>query len=419
MLLYWSITKKNYQYIFGNIIEWYDFSLYGYFALILSQQYFPFYPQSQAIIITFVTFAVGFFARPLGGALFGRLGDRYSHHYALKLSIQCIIWPTVLMGLLPNYDTWGISATIGLIVLRLLQGIAAGGQYGGCLTLLMEQNPGVRAQACSLAHISALLGYLCAIIISEIFFYLLPDSWQSNIAWRIPFILSLIFWWLQKKLLLEKATSSQSNVQFPLHHLFKYYRAPLLQSTLLSAAGGLFYYAIFVYSTTFVQQQGYSLNQSLLMNAAGLIISCLTLPYFAKLADHYGRKPILYASCWCIILLSPFLIYLLASTFWVLTTLALILLILCNTLFIAAVAVVYSELFPSEVRYSGCALSFNIGVILLGAITPALLSFFIPKTSLLFYGLYLSAGAILGLITTYFIKETKNTIDTKDNIIAL
>lgn len=199
MLLYWSITKKNYPYIFGNIIEWYDFSLYGYFALILSQQYFPFYPQNKAIILTFVTFAVGFFARPLGGALFGRLGDRYSHQYALKLSVQCIIWPTVLMGLLPNYAVWGIAATIGLIVLRLLQGVSAGGQYGGCLTLLMEQNPGVRAQACSLAHISALLGYLCAIIISEICFYVLPQSWQSTLAWRIPFIFSIIFWWLQKK----------------------------------------------------------------------------------------------------------------------------------------------------------------------------------------------------------------------------
>src|SRR5690554_6645930 len=132
----WTLKRVVTAGVIGNVLEWYDFAVYGFFAPILATQFFPTGNRTTSLLAAFGTFAVGFLMRPIGAALFGHIGDRYGRARALLLSIACMAIPTVLMGLLPTYATLGIAASISMIALRMCQGLAVGGEFTASIVFL-------------------------------------------------------------------------------------------------------------------------------------------------------------------------------------------------------------------------------------------------------------------------------------------
>ena len=184
--------KTTFKNSFGNIIEWYDFSLYGYFATVISAQFFSQESAFVALIATFGAFAAGFIARPIGSIFFGRLGDRLGRHYAMNLAIIMMAVPTVIMAFLPGYNMIGIWAPVLLVAVRVLQGLSAGGQFGNLMTITSEEEEqSYRGFNLAVAYSTSVVGFLLASGVSYLTVSLLPEEWQYY-AWRVPFALGFV-----------------------------------------------------------------------------------------------------------------------------------------------------------------------------------------------------------------------------------
>jgi len=173
----------------GNVIEWYDFSLYGYMAAVLSRLFFPHEDQLVSLIATYGVFAAGFIMRPLGGFVFGHVGDVIGRKRALVVSVLLMVVPTILLGLLPTYEQWGVWAAVCLVAIRMLQGLSVGGEFSGSATYLAETAaPGRRGFAASWANIGSMIGMLLGAATPAVTLSLLSSPDVDAWGWRIPFL---------------------------------------------------------------------------------------------------------------------------------------------------------------------------------------------------------------------------------------
>lgn len=189
----------------GNSLEWYDFGLFGYFAPVISAQFFPQTDRRAALLNTFGVFAAGFLMRPIGGILFGHLGDRRGRKWALGLSVLLMAVPTALVGLLPTYGQIGLAAAFLLLLVRLLQGLSLGGEYVGSMSYLAESaEPGQRGFASCWCNVSGGVGGLAASGLAAILTGVLTPDQVAEWGWRLPFLLSipagLAAWWLRRSI---------------------------------------------------------------------------------------------------------------------------------------------------------------------------------------------------------------------------
>lgn len=428
---FYQLLRGHWFSALGNAFEWYDFCLYGYFALQLSHTFFPPQYPRAALLSIFLIYAVGFFARPLGGVLLGHLGDRYGHVRVLYWAVNGVALPTLLLGLLPGYAVLGYFAAITLVGLRLLQGICAGGQYAGVMTVLTEVSPShQRALGCSISHVTSLLGYLAAVLVGWVSWHVFAHSHYAAWAWRLPFIAAAALWlinwrlrsrWQQAHRQLQQVQQASAvstgagrmpagqRQRFPLYQLLSEHRPALLLSTALSMVMGGLYTSVFVYIVSFLQQFAhYSLVAVLEMNGAGLVLSCCTIPCFARLADVYGRRPLLWLGFVLLLLSVPLAVHVLLYGVHAQVLLANSWLILCVTLLISASAVTYCELFPHQVRYSGTAVSYNLGCAVCGGLTPFFLHSLIEWQGQPFcLAYYVMSLALLGCVVAYYLPETR------------
>ena len=175
----------------GNALEWYDFALYAQFASMITLHFFP-ESEQMGTLLTFMVFAVGFIARPLGGILFGIIGDEFGRRIALAIGITAMAIPTACIGLTPSYATIGIAAPIILTVIRLTQGFAVGGEFSGCIAFIVEHAPlKHRGLVGSAAFASLCIGMLVGVIVTEAFAYWMAPAKLAAWGWRLPFIASL------------------------------------------------------------------------------------------------------------------------------------------------------------------------------------------------------------------------------------
>ena len=173
----------------GNALEWYDFILYAQFAYILKEKFFPDSYINE--ILTFAIFAAGFIVRPIGGIIFGNIGDRFGRRISLAIGILTMVVPTTIIGLLPSYDSIGLAAPIILTIARLAQGFSLGGEFSGCVIYLTEHSPAnKRGLAGSIVYISQCLGMLFGLIIAYLLSFLLSKEDLWSFGWRLPFISS-------------------------------------------------------------------------------------------------------------------------------------------------------------------------------------------------------------------------------------
>jgi MHS family proline/betaine transporter-like MFS transporter len=398
----------------GNALEWYDYALYAQFSYIIGMKFFP--KTDFVEILTFAVFAAGFVVRPLGGVLLGQIGDRMGRRMALVLGIILMAVPTAAIGLLPSYEQIGIAAPIILVLIRLMQGFSLGGEFSGCIAYIVEHSPhSKKGLAGSTTFISMCIGIMMGIAIAQGFKYYLSTENLLCWGWRIPFItglfIGLVGLYIRSHLSespIYKAAKAKGLLsRTPLREtIFEYWRETLMAMVVYINVCAPFYTTT-VFIKSYMLNLGYTEYQESVVCWVILLSMTIALPISAYISDKIGRKPV-------IIWTSIALIASIYPTFIILHTMNYHLVILSQMIFAAIVGAymgpiptILVELFPTRIRFTGVALSYNISVAVFGGTTPmigaALYKFTGEQISFAFYLTTVCAFCLCGL---YFYKET-------------
>ncbi|WP_344413554.1 MFS transporter [Pseudonocardia ailaonensis] len=402
--------------LIGTTIEWYDFILYGSAAaLVLGPLFFPGHDPVASTLLAFSTFAVGFAARPLGGIVLGHFGDRIGRKKMLVLSLSMMGIATFLMGLLPTYATIGVAAPILLVLLRLIQGFGVGGEWGGAvLTAVESAGPGKRGFFGSLPQVGVPAGLFLATLVwfgvSQ-----MPQQAFLSWGWRIPFLVSIV---LVAVGLVVRATLEDTPVFQEMQRTKRTARVPLLDAVRryprqivlatgsMISTGGYFYvvntYAL-SYAKTAKTQSG---NAMLIAVLVGAVISVAALPVFGALAQRRGRRTMI------IVGLAAMAVWIF-PTFLAIDSGSVVWLILAYVVGSVLFAVSYgpqatfiTELFDASVRFSASSVSFQLGVLLGGAIAPLVAAALVAGTgtSMSVAG-YVAALSLLSLACVFAVSQ--------------
>lgn len=376
------ISRQTVASTVGTALEWYDFSLYGTAAaLVLPKVFFPEGHPLAATLSSLATFAVGFFARPVGGAVIGVLGDRLGRRAMLFFTLILMATASTLIGVLPSYATAGAFAPVALVVLRVLQGIGAGGEYSGALLLSAEhagtRSRGVNASAPTLGNaVGALLAtglyFLMTAIMSK-------ESFLSY-GWRVPFLLSCLIGvagvFIRLRITdsseFRTARSANPSTRSPLSALFTSSRRKIAPAMLISIAPNVISYLPSVYALTYLAD---NVGAPSWIGLTGIVIAnalkFVTVPTAGWLCDRYGRRPVMITGAVAAAaLFYPFLFMLDTGTPVVIWAAFVMIYTLCNDLTLASQATMLSELFDVEHRYTGVALTREITGGIVGGTIP-------------------------------------------------
>ena len=410
-----NIRKVALTALAGTSIEWYDFFLYGAAAaLIFPKAFFPEATPTTALLLSFGSFAVGFIARPVGGIIFGHFGDRIGRKRTLVLALVLMGTASTLIGLLPTYAMIGVAAPILLTILRFAQGLAIGGQWGGAMLLVTESAPddkrgfyGAFAQAG--APVGVILANLAFITISA----MVSDEFFNTWGWRIPFIASAVLIGISMYIQLNledtkafrelEASKKENEHSSEVHS--KISKSPILLAIqkypkrILLAAGAFlsvqvtFYILIAFLLAYGVQSAGMSRDDML---TAVLISSAIMVPVqfvFSSYSDRHGRRGIF---------MFPLVD---TGSFW-LTVLA----ITGGLTFLAMMygpqAAFFTELFSTEVRYSGASLGYQLGAIVGGALAPSIAVTLWTEYSVIWVSVYIAIASALTILSVMMLSET-------------
>jgi MHS family proline/betaine transporter-like MFS transporter len=404
----------------GNAVEWFDFAVYGYLAATIGALFFPSNNPTASLLASFAVFGAAFFVRPLGGFVFGPMGDRIGRQRTLAFVIILMSVATFAMGLLPTYAAIGIWAPLLLVLLRLLQGFSAGGEFGGASTFLAEYSPDERrGYLVSWIEFSAVGGFLMGSATVLALTTGLGEEAMSSWGWRIPFLLAgpLGLVGLYIRLRLEdtpefRALESTGEVSnSPLRETIVQNWKAILQVAGLVIIQNAGFYIVLVYMPTYFSNQlGFTNTGSSLSTVLTLLAAMALIPLLGALSDRVGRKPVLAASCVGFALLSYPLFLLMQQGNLVAAVLAHVALGVLLAIFLSTTIAALTELFPTRVRYGGFSIGYNISVAIFGGAAPFLATFLISVTgNPLSPAFYLIAGAVATFVTLLTITETSRT----------
>ncbi|KAA9161335.1 MHS family MFS transporter [Amycolatopsis acidicola] len=368
----------------GTTVEYYDFTLYATTAaLVFNKIFFPSVSSAVGALASFSTFFVGYLARPLGGVLFGHFGDRLGRKAMLVTTLLIMGLGTVLIGVLPSYGSIGIAAPILLVVIRLLQGVGMGGEYGGGVLMAMEFAPRNRQGFyTSLVHIGTPAGVLIPVGVVSILDTVMTDAQFESWGWRIPFLLSAVLIAVGLYLRLKISESPEfrrfraeaDSHKVPVAAVAKHHLRDVLASIVAKIAeSGLFnvYYVVALsYATTQLHMAKTPVLLGILIACA---LECLTLPYFGRLSDRIGRRRLYIAGAlFQLVLAVPFFL-LMDTRNPVLITVAMSLgLAVGHGAMYGAQAALFANLYPVDVRYTGLSITQQFGATLGGGLSPLL-----------------------------------------------
>ena len=412
----------------GSSIEWFDYFLYGTVAaLVFNQAFFPSDDPTIGTLLAYATFALSFFIRPLGGIIFSHIGDRIGRKRTLVLTLSFMGGATVLMGVLPTYDSIGIAAPILLIVLRLLQGIGLGGEWGGALLLAVEYAPkNRRGFFGSIPQMGVTIGMLLGTLSLSIM-TLLPDEAFMTWGWRVPFILSALLvifgLWIRKGIdetpAFKKSQEKGEIAKVPfLETMRTHWKEVLIAVGAKVVETAPFYiFGTFIVSYATVQL-GFSRTITLNAVTIATVVTTLLIPIMGNLSDKIGRKK-LYVGGSILMILYAF------PYFWMLDQRTGFFLILATVLGLgviwapitAVLGTMFSEIFKTNVRYTGISLGYQIGAAVAGGTAPlvatALLNAY--NNSYVPVALYIILASVISLIAVAAVRDRKNQdLDTED-----
>lgn len=371
----------------GNILEYYDFTLFGFLSPLLAPLFFPAFDPLTSLIAALATYGVGYFMRPLGAAFFGYVGDKYGRKRALSFSIILMSIPTVLIAFLPTYEQIGILAPIILILLRLLQGFCTGGEYNGAGIYVVE-NVNIKKIGFfgSLITISSAIGGLSANMVSSIVTLPLMPTWGWRLAFLAGGIIGAIGLYMRKKLpdnsLQEIRSSKEAQTKVPLYQAITQHSRSMICTIGIAAFSGAMYNISFSYTSVFLSTHAeWHLSDSLFLMSLGTIVYILTVPCVGFLADRFGNKRVMLTGALAtLVCIYPLFLMLLSAKTLYQALVVQVCLALLAAWFQAPMNAYMAKLFPVKVRYSGLALSYNIGIALFGGTTPMICSILIRWT---------------------------------------
>lgn len=399
----------------GTTIEWYDFFIYGAAAaLIFNKLFFPNLDPLTGVLAAFATYAVGFIGRPLGGLVFGHFGDKIGRKSMLLLTLMLMGIPTVLIGLLPTYESIGYWAAIGLVILRFIQGMAMGGEWGGAVLMAVEHAPeGKKGFWGSLPQASTGGGLMLASIALGLV-SLLPEQALFSWGWRIPFLASIILlvvgWYIRVKVPespdFEKVKQQAEAVKVPALQVFKQHPKQLISIIVARAAENAWFYIASTFTLAYTTTQlGIARQEILFATICGAAVILVMTPLCGHLSDKVGqRNMFMFGLCVLALYCYPFF-SMLNSKDPVLVWTAIVLAIgVVFPLMYAPQAQLFARQFPAEIRYSGISISVQLAGVVGGGLAPLI------ATKLLSVGggnpylimLYIASMAVVAIIATSF-----------------
>jgi MFS transporter, MHS family, proline/betaine transporter len=404
--------------IVGNALEWYDFGVYGFMAPILGRLFFPDEDPVASLLAAFGAFAIGYVARPIGGAIFGHIGDRLGRKTTLVVSILVMGAATTAIGLLPDHGEIGTSAAVLLVLFRILQGLSVGGEYSGSIVFVAEHAPAHRRGLdASWPQFGAVVGFLLGSAVGALTANVFGQDAMDTWAWRLPFlfgaVIALVGLVIRRHLSeppaqrrLDRAAGSPVIVALRDH-----WRA-MLRLMGLVMVGSVGFYMIFVYAAAaMTETKRLTTAQALDINTASLLLYLALTPLAAMLSDRIGRRPLLYA-----VALGAF--FLSWPLWWLMQQDAYLLILAGQMGFAAIFAVAFAvfpavmaEMLPAEVRCSGASLGYNLCLGLIGGTTPLVATFLVERTGDGFAPIYyLMAAAAVQLIALVGMRETARRV---------
>jgi MFS transporter, MHS family, shikimate and dehydroshikimate transport protein len=403
--------------LIGTTIEWYDFQIYGASAaLVFAPLFFSGVEPWLATILSFGTFAVGFFARPLGGIILGHFGDKLGRKKILVFALVLMGLATALVGVLPTSSQVGAWAPILLVLLRIMQGFGVGGEWGGAVLTAVEYAPKKRRGLFgSLPQIGVPAGLLLA---TGVIFGTQAITGDQFLVWgwRIPFLLSIVLVGvglyirisLEETPAFARVKESKTETKVPLVTAFKIYPRQIILATGSMISTGAYFYIMNTYSLTYAAQfKLVPANLMLVAVMAAAVTAVIFIPIFGQLSETVGRRRLM---LWGIagqgVWIFAAFAALESGNFW-LTTGALVFGALVLSVSYGPQATFIAELFEARVRFSAASISFQMGVLLGGAVAPMIASILVASTGgSLAVGAYVAVLALVSFISVYFVRES-------------
>jgi MHS family proline/betaine transporter-like MFS transporter len=400
----------------GTLIEYYDFSLYGFMAVVIAPMFFPSDDPVTSLLSALAVFGTAYLIRPLGGIVFGHIGDRFGRKKALMATLVCMGVGSTAMGLLPTPAQIGVWATVLLVIVRLLQGFSAGGEVGGAATFISESAPSHRkATYGAFTPVGSTGGFALAAGVAGAVTALTTDAQMESWGWRIPFLLAfpltLFCLWARTRVdETHTATESKAKDHLPVGLLFRRQPRALLQATAFSAAtNGTAYIGLTYMAIHLGKHLGYEASAVLGVTMVALGFCALAMPLAGMLGDRIGLTRLLTLGFVGFIVLTYPLMGLMHISLFV-ATIAYIILMLNSSAAQVGAYTLLPQLFDQETRFTGVAMGWNLGVILAGGTAPYAAVWLVERTgNILAPAFFVIALAIVGLAATLTVRPHHTT----------
>ena len=417
-----SVARVVAASFIGTTIEWYDFFLYGTAAaLVFNRLFFPTLDPVVGTMASFGTYAVGFFARPVGGVVFGHFGDRMGRKSMLVTTLLLMGMATFLMGLLPTYDQIGVAAPVLLIVLRFIQGFGVGGEWGGAVLMVVEHgHSGRRGLNASWVQAGVPAGSLLANAVFTLFSTLLPNAAFLRWGWRIPFLFGIgllvvgLFIRLQiyESPLFEKLRDRKRQAAVPFFEVLKRYPRNVLlaMGARMAENGGFYVFSVFVLTYATVDL---ALPRTMVLNCLliATVLQFVAIPAFGLLSDIVGRRPVYLGGALALAAFAfPF--------FWLVETKSAVwigvgisIALVSQSAMYAPQAAFFSELFGTDVRYTGASIGYQLASPLAGGLAPLICVSLLKWADGNTWGvaLYLILLSAITILSVWLAAETHHT----------
>jgi len=403
----------------GNFFELFDFVLYGFFAVPISQAFFPAGNDALALINTFITFGVGFLFRPLGAVVLGRYGDRHGRRAALVVTIGLMAAATGFTGLIPTYASVGLLAPVLLLICRCGQGFSTGGEWGGAAAFLVEYaEPGKRGVTGSWQQFSTQIGATGAALSAYLLTHYLTQVDFLSWGWRLPFVFGLLLgpigYYLRTQVaetpIFEATVEREATSKAPLSEALGTHGTAIVQAFFLSIIGIVGNYVMLVFMPTYAQKTLHLDADSALLSAtlANLALMVLT-PFMGALSDRIGRRPMIATASILYLVLGYPLYILVGNGTYQTLLLAQLIVAVIQSCYTGTIPVILAEMFPTRVRYTALSVSYGFSVAIFGGFSPFAASWLITSTGNPLSPAYLVMGAgVASALAIWSMREPRN-----------